>query len=202
MSFFVYIHTCPNSKKYVGVTTQKNIKSRWRDGWGYHTQNCFYRAINKYGWDNISHEVFETKSKDLMFYWERILIYHYKTNDNKYGYNRTMGGDFKHDDTWRKSLKNRKRRTFSEETRKKISEASKGHIVTEETRKKISEANKRRSDDYKLKISMAHKGKPLSEETKKKISQSKKGRVQSEEERKMRSIALKLYWENKRKNNT
>lgn len=200
MSFFVYIHTCPNGKKYVGVTTQANPEHRWREGHGYQTQNCFYRAINKYGWDNINHEVFKTTSKDLMFFWERILIYHHKTNDNKFGYNGTMGGEFKHDDTWRKSLKNRKYRPCSEETKKKLSAAAKGHIVTEETRNKISEANKRRSDDYKLKLSMVHKGKKLSEETKKKISQSKKGRVQSEEERKMRSAVLKLYWANKRKN--
>lgn len=202
MSFFVYIHTCPNQKRYVGVTTQSNPELRWKEGWGYHTQNYFYRAINKYGWNNISHEVFKTKSKDLMFFWERILIYYYKTNDNKFGYNGTIGGEFKHDDAWRKSLKNRKRRACSEETRKKISAAGKGHIVTEETRKKISEANKRRSDDYKLKLSMVHKGKTLSEETKKKMSESAKGKKHSEETKKKISEARKLYWENKRKNNT
>lgn len=34
MSYYVYIHTCPNGKRYVGITT-KNPKYRWSKGNGY-----------------------------------------------------------------------------------------------------------------------------------------------------------------------
>ena len=47
---------------------------------------------------------------------------------------------------------------FSEETKKKMSEAKKGHTVSEETRKKLSEAKKNMSEENKNKISEAYKG--------------------------------------------
>ena len=47
--YWVYVHTFPNSKKYVGLTTQKNINRRWANGLGYRTQKLIYRAILKYG---------------------------------------------------------------------------------------------------------------------------------------------------------
>lgn len=113
MSFFVYIHTCPNQKRYVGVTTQSNPELRWKEGWGYHKNMHFTNAINKYGWDNIEHEVFETQSVELMSYWERILIYHYNTMDSEFGYNKTGGGE------------NINGLCLSDDTKKKMSEAKK-----------------------------------------------------------------------------
>lgn len=52
----VYIHTVPSGKKYVGLTSRKP-EERWRNGHGYHGQ-MFEKAIQKYGWENISHEIF------------------------------------------------------------------------------------------------------------------------------------------------
>lgn len=50
-------------------------------------------------------------------------------------------------------------RNHSEETRKKMSEAQKGHKVSEETRRKLSEANrgKRNSEEARRKLSEVHK---------------------------------------------
>ena len=53
-------------------------------------------------------------------------------------------------------------RVFSEETKRKISEAQKGKILSEETKRKLSEAQK---------------GKILSEETKRKIGEAKKSTI-------------------------
>ena len=70
---------------------------------------------------------------------------------------------------------------LSEETRKKISSASKGNKYalgykhSEEAKNKISEA-KNKISEAKNKISEAHKGKQCSEETKKKISEANKGK--------------------------
>ena len=52
----VYVHTAPNGKRYVGITRQK-LNRRWRYGEGYKRCVYFYKAIKKYGWDNITHQV-------------------------------------------------------------------------------------------------------------------------------------------------
>lgn len=82
--------------------------------------------------------------------------------------------------------------THSEETRKKMSEAKKGHAVTNETLKKMSEAlsgnrnpmyGKNHSDESRKKMSEAKKGMPswnkgihMSDKAKKKLSEVNKGK--------------------------
>ena len=77
-------------------------------------------------------------------------------------------------------------RIFSEETRKKMSEAKKGKKLSEEHRKKISESQKGEnhpmygkhfSEETRKKMSESHKGHTVSEETRKKISEAKKGKI-------------------------
>lgn len=91
--YWVYVHTFPNGKKYVGLTTQKNINRRWQGGRGYKIQPLVYRAILKYGWKNIVHQVFECETEAEMKYLERYLISYYQSNNPKYGYNISSGGD-------------------------------------------------------------------------------------------------------------
>lgn len=58
--FYVYIHTFPNKKVYIGITHQ-NPNRRWRNnGEGYRKQNFIYNAIKKYGWENVKHEILYT----------------------------------------------------------------------------------------------------------------------------------------------
>jgi len=92
--WYVYIHTNKiNQKKYIGISSENNPNTRWKNGNGY-KQQVFYRAIEKYGWDNFEHEIIitnlteeEAKQKEIE------LIAQYKTNDPNYGYNRSKGGD-------------------------------------------------------------------------------------------------------------
>lgn len=92
-NYKVYMHNCPNNKKYIGITY--NIKQRWgKNGYGYRNNRLFKRAIDKYGWENIEHKILyenltieEAKQKEIE------LIKLYKTNNNKYGYNISLGGD-------------------------------------------------------------------------------------------------------------
>lgn len=92
-NYVVYIHICPNNKKYIGITY--NIKQRWgKNGYGYRNNRLFKRAIKKYGWENIKHKILftnltlkEAQQKEIE------LIKLYKTNNNKYGYNISCGGD-------------------------------------------------------------------------------------------------------------
>ena len=89
----VYRHTSPSGKVYIGITHYKDPKKRWgKNGNFYSKKVVFYRAIEKYGWDNIKHEILfqglpEKRAKNL----EVSLIQHYK----KLGlsYNMTVGGD-------------------------------------------------------------------------------------------------------------
>lgn len=152
MSYWVYVHTCPNGKKYVGCTKQ-TLSARWHKGNGYRGQ-FFFRAIIKYGWDNIVHEVFEVESEEEMYTLEAELIKTYHSNDPKYGYNCTEGGEGfgvhkatpsswkKGHETWNKGKSN----PHSEEWRKKVSEKNRGRInkgpKSEEHRKHLSESHK------------------------------------------------------------
>ena len=96
----VYIHIVPkqlsnneNDKFYVGITSQ-TPKKRWGSGYGYINNIYFYRAIKKYGWNNIIHDVVSThltlnEACDM----EQALIKILKSNINTFGYNLTNGGD-------------------------------------------------------------------------------------------------------------
>ena len=91
--YSVYVHTTPNNKKYVGITSLP-VHRRWGKGDGYRFQTLFYRAIVKYGWDNIIHEVVaEGLTRDEAIALEVNLISHYNTTNPKFGYNQTAGGE-------------------------------------------------------------------------------------------------------------
>ena len=83
-----------------------------------------------------------------------------------------------------------------------------GYKHTEETRRKVSEASKgtHRSEETKRKMSEARKGKPLSEETRRKLSEAKKGNQHSlgvkhtDESKRKTSESLKRYWAERKAN--
>ena len=72
--YFVYCHTSPSGKKYIGITCQRPTK-RWNNGRGYIENRYFYRAILKYGWENIDHKIlYENLSQNEAFEKEIELI--------------------------------------------------------------------------------------------------------------------------------
>jgi group I intron endonuclease len=181
--FCVYIHTAPNGKKYVGITSKKPER-RWQNGTGYKSNAHFFNAIKKYGWDNFAHEVvFEKLSSDAAKRIEQYLIQTFKSHEYAYGYNRSLGGEsgfgVKH----------------TAETRQKMSEAhtgEKNHFYgkkhSPETIAMLREASignqnwlgRKHSEETKAKISARRtgvpsplKGKPLSPETCKNISNAR-----------------------------
>ena len=153
--FCVYKHTSPSGKVYIGITGQKP-KERWQEGNGYKRNPIFYNAIKKYGWNNFTHEIIMSKlSREQAVDMERFYIYFYHSNDRKYGYNGTFGGDgilgFNHTEEAKRKIgiasHNRER---SLETRAKISKAHlgmKGTKWTEEEYKIHSEKAKRQWQD-------------------------------------------------------
>lgn len=92
-NFKIYKHTFPNGKVYIGMTCQE-VRHRWRDGNGYNNQDVMRRAIKKYGWGNIKHEViFENLNQQEAENIEQKLIRELKANNKKFGYNLDNGGN-------------------------------------------------------------------------------------------------------------
>ena len=112
----IYRHIFPNGKVYIGQTCRKPEK-RWNNGKGY-TSPFMFNAINKYGWDNIQHEILFTGldqlNADII---EEDLIYYYKQIGKSY--NLANGGSVNRG--WKMSEE-------AKETREKISKALKGKV--------------------------------------------------------------------------
>lgn len=178
MSYSVYKHTFPNGKVYIGITSRKP-ELRWRkNGNGYlfkdkngeYTQYLMANAIQKYGWNNINHEIlFTGLTKDEAENKEIELIAYYKSNQKEFGYNIQNGGN-----TYG---------THSEEVKKKIGEANKKRIWKEESRTKLSEAMKgkkhlqKKTEIFKYAILKANKNRVWKEESKNKIADAHKKSV-------------------------
>ena len=91
-SWYVYRHISPSGKVYVGITSKPKPEIRWANGTGYTGHTYFKKAIIKYGWDNIKHEVvLSGVSKEEAVYTEKYLIRWYKMHN--ISYNITNGGE-------------------------------------------------------------------------------------------------------------
>lgn len=91
--YCVYKHTTPSGKVYIGITC-RNPKTRWGYGSGYQTQ-VFNRAIKKYGWGNIKHEIlYSGLTEEEASEKEKELIAEYDSCNPEYGYNKNYGGTF------------------------------------------------------------------------------------------------------------
>lgn len=89
----LYCHTFPNGKKYIGITKQDPARRWGKDGNGYKGQ-AVYAAIQKYGWDNVRHEVLlEGLTEAQAKHYEEEYIRAFNTYISRNGYNCTKGGD-------------------------------------------------------------------------------------------------------------
>jgi group I intron endonuclease len=153
--YTVYCHTNKiNGKRYVGITCEKPEK-RWKNGLGYKHNEYFYNAIQKYGWEEFSHEIlFTGLTKEEAEQKEIELIAKWCLTHRDTGYNIEGGGNLG--------------KIVSAETKKKLSESAKKQM-TPEARAYLRECTLRQfatkghptkghacSDEKKLKISNAH----------------------------------------------
>lgn len=195
--FFVYKHTSPSGKVYIGITS-RNPKRRWKHGSGYSNNPYFTHAIQKYGWENFKHEIlYEGLSKEEACEKEIELIKKYDSTNHNKGYNITIGGEYNSpskEGREKISLAN-KGKVISDTTRLKISEARTGITMPNETRKKLSDSRKamhiHMSEEHKKKIIEANTGKNMSKETRNKIRQGLQGKEKSELHKKRLSEARK-----------
>lgn len=94
-TYCVYKHTNKfNGKVYIGITSQRPEK-RWKNGYGYEGNEYFYRAIQKYGWnEGFEHEVIvDGLTKESACSIEIELIKAYDSTNSDKGYNFSSGGD-------------------------------------------------------------------------------------------------------------
>ena len=134
-NYKLYVHISPSNKRYYGIT-RLDVKKRWGSGGcGYRYQPYIWNAIQKYGWDNFTHEVlFDNLTEDEACLIEQCYIALYDTMDRTKGYNCSIGGvDHLH----------------TEDTKYKLSEIMIGENNpmygkhhTDETKKKMSERKK------------------------------------------------------------
>lgn len=134
MTYFLYCHINKlNNKRYYGITCRNPIKRWGCDGYNYKSSPHFYSAIQKYGWDNFTHEIiYETDNKQEIEYLERFYIEKYKTFVSDFGYNIEMGGNYKgkHSSSTIEKIANSKLgKARDEDTKNKISQTLMGRFV-------------------------------------------------------------------------
>ena len=180
-NYCVYIHTNTiNNKKYVGITKTSLKKRYGKDGSGYTKSktSVFGRAIEKYGWENFTHEVFaDNLSKECACDLEIMLIEILRTRNSEYGYNVQQGGQLGNAGV-----------VFSAESREKMRNAKIGKKLTEEHKKRISKSlighkSANFTAETREKMRLANLGKTIPEETRQKISNTLTGITRSEETR-------------------
>ena len=208
-NYIVYKHTSPSNKVYIGITCRSIELRAGTNGRGYRKNEYFYRAIQKYGWDKFKHEILiEHLTKLQACKKERELIAKYHSNDFRYGYNITAGGEGRLNSPQSQLTKEKISLSTQEHwnnpaIREKMIAGQMGHEVSQETREKIRNAQlgKYVPPEVGKKISDARKGRhpwnygkkcgPRSDETKAKLSAYNKGKIISEKQKQQISSKLK-----------
>ena len=153
--YVVYMHTnMINNKIYIGITCQKP-EHRWhQDGGGYKGNTHFWRAIQKYGWENFRHEIiFTGLTKEQACEMEIKLIKEKQANNAEYGYNIGRGGEGIDPEITATLWKRKGYREFASarmkeawidtKKRKRRSEAAKERWKNNEFKEKVRETIKR-----------------------------------------------------------
>ena len=181
--YYIYrITNLVNGKTYIGQHKYKALDDNYM-GSGKHLKS----AQTKYGIENFKKDilVFNVANKEHADSLEKTFIaFEREKVGIKNCYNIADGGEGNTG-------------CFTEEHKRKISEANKGMKRSEEVKKKWSFAHigKHHSEETKKKMSEVHKGKRLSEEAKRKLSESRKGRTFSEKhKRKLSDAHTKRHW--------
>ena len=152
--YCVYCHTVPSGRRYVGISCDP-VK-RWRNGRGYEKNYLFYRAIEKYGWENIEHSIlYDGLTLNEAKAIEKKLIAEWNLTDAEYGLNLSGGGDGILADSSRELMSKSRIGNHN----------SVGRVIPSEVRSKISESLK----NYYRNNTNAMKGKHHTEETKQKL---------------------------------
>lgn len=187
-----------NQKVYIGQSNKE--KERWRQH-KYFAKNpektgqYIHRAMAKYGVENFIYEVISIcKTSEDADFTETQLINQYNSRNKENGYNLAPGGDIPWNRGLPKELNPLTGVPRSEETKRKISEATIGKIMppcSEDRKQKMSEKYSGRTlpAAWVEKIANSHRGKKRSAESKQRMSASHIGKTGE------KSSNHKLNWE-------
>lgn len=198
--YYIYkITNFINGKTYIGQHKYTKLNDSYMG-----SGKLLIRAQKKYGIENFKKDilVFNISKQEYADLLEKTFIAFEREKVGRENcYNITDGGGGG-------SLKGRH---FSEEHKRKISEANKGQVpwlkgkhMSDESRRKMSEVKKgdrnpmygkHLSEETRKKLSEVHKGHSTSEETKRKIGEANKGHIVSSETKRKISEAKKgKHW--------
>jgi group I intron endonuclease len=187
----IYKITSPSNKIYVGQS--KDIYKRWN--FYYKNKNCkkqtyLYYSLKKYGWENHVFEIIEYCSIDLLNERERYWQEYYDCINPEKGLNLRLVNTKDKKYEFPQHIKDKISRRVKEagyrptEAHKEaLRIANIGKTFSEETKKKISEKNtgKRRpnmhSEEFKSYMKNLKIGSKHSEETKQKMREKRIGKV-------------------------
>ena len=150
--YMVYMHKNKiNGKMYIGQTCCTLEERAHSNGNHYKTCTLFYRAIQKYGWDNFEHIILKDNlSLEEANYWEEYYIkfYHTWSEDPECnGYNLKPGGCNK---------------KLSEETKNKIKQSRIGKKASKKTKELLSNATAGGNNPRARKVKCLNNGKIFS----------------------------------------
>jgi group I intron endonuclease len=181
--------------KRIYIGSAIDIKKRWKVHLQhlrnkYHHSKKLQRHFNKYGESDLNFTVLIYCEKENLIHNEQCFMDSFRPYFNN---SLTAGSNL--GIKWSKETRLRNSgKTLSEEHKRKIS-LNRIYLVTEETKLKISKASKGRklSEETRRKLSESHKGKKLSDEHKRKLSESHKGKHISKE----RLIKIQADWDSR-----
>lgn len=162
-NYYVYKHTSPSGKIYIGITQQKPSK-RWGNGSKYDYNTHFFNAIKKYGWNNFTHEIiYENVSREEALKREKELIQHYDSSNREKGYNISPGGYAPGKETVAKMKETRERKGITEKESMRMKQRWSDPVFRESTIKNMR--GKTRSDESKERYRQAtlRRGSPSAE---------------------------------------
>lgn len=145
------------------------------------TNNHFYNAIQKYGWNNFKHEILYTGlTKEEAEQKEIELIAHYDSTDRSKGFNISHGGKAPSTGLhWKRPSEGILRGKDHPMCGKRLTDKQKERLRQLNLGSNHPQYGKHRSEETKRKISSKQKGKVIPLEQRKKISDSLKGNIPS-----------------------
>jgi len=193
MQYFhiIYKLIFPNNKIYIGQTIDFDRRmNEYKNKSNNKKYNIVvYKAIRKYGWDNVKQEIMFTVPTEFVNELETVMIAEHNATNKKFGYNileigrSTIG--FRHSEKTKNRIREQKIGiSRSDEIRKKISKSLKG---------KYSNSDNPMFDVHRFGKDAPFYNKKHTEESKNKIGASSKGRKHSEESKEKQSKLITVY---------
>ena len=140
-----------NHKVYIGQTTDLVNRKSSHKYKSTFEKSKFYNAVRKYGWDNFDFDIIAQVEEDTLEKVTEVLdnleIKFIEEYDSfNHGYNSTTGGhSYRGKEVSEEFREYCRNRTYSDETRQKMSVAAHNKVVSERTKVKLRESALRRN---------------------------------------------------------